>query len=216
MPMIRPRTIAAAVNSRVWGRAVLIWFQTGWLVLSESPRSPRARSPRKTRYCFQSGSFRPICSRSDSTACWEALSPRTAVAGSPGATRTMMKMTVKTARSVGMARRRRRRMCLSIGKGKGQRATMTGYWIRWMRGSGTHLKAAGSPFPPSETGVRGLSLRRRDRRGLVDPRVEGPDRDQLVPVVDAGVPGVDLVAVLERDGGHVGQDLGVGLPPELV
>ena len=88
-------TIAVAASLAVAVIRSATDFVTGRLSQSESPKSSRTTSPRKTTYCRTIESFNPRLSRSASTSSTVAVGPSINAAGSPGTMRIAIKMIVR-------------------------------------------------------------------------------------------------------------------------
>src|SRR5215471_17171590 len=102
IPIRQPITMAASVSTMVCGKASAISVQTARCVTMLVPRSPRRAWPRKSKYCAPIQRSRPSSARRAARVSGVARSPRIAMAGSPGTTRTSRKTSVKTASSVGI------------------------------------------------------------------------------------------------------------------
>src|SRR5712691_1668294 len=98
-----------AVSSSDAGSRASRSERTGWPVVSERPRSPRARSRTYSTNCSGRLLSRPSFTRISSTACWVAAGPAKNAAGSPGSARFKRNVTTTTPAMPGRAAASRRR-----------------------------------------------------------------------------------------------------------
>src|SRR5262249_30681035 len=107
MPITMMQTMASVVSSTVAiSRCPMSW-RTGWLVRKLLPKWPWPISPRKRRYCRQSGRSRP--SSCLTAATWSGVGrwPSITSTGEPGRMWVSTKVTVSTPMSVPTIRIRR-------------------------------------------------------------------------------------------------------------